>query len=389
MSFLHQQLRRAPTSILTPCRVCRSRVTRGFKSSAVALDKTTETGSRPRVVFSGIQPTGIPHLGNLLGALLNWVKLQRDAAPEDKLIYSIVGWHALTLPQDPKALSAARSDMLAVLLAVGLDPERSIIFHQDENLHHAELAWILNCLTPMGKLKRMTTWKSRLAASRNARDDSEVDESLLNAGLFTYPVLQAADILAYRATHVPVGEDQQQHIELCRDLAEIFNRTFKAKRPLFPLPQHVITTSCRVLSLKDPSSKMSKSSPDLNSRILLTDTPAQVRSKIRGAVTDSQMGITYDPVERPGAANLLNILSACTGEEVTIVAKRYADKGHGQLKADVAEAVEELIKGPRAEFERLRREKAFLEAVAKEGAEKARKLSEVTIREVRTRIGLV
>ncbi|KAI0333124.1 tryptophanyl-tRNA synthetase [Cubamyces sp. BRFM 1775] len=390
MSLLHQ-LRRAPSTLFPACRVSHSvkRVARALSSNAGPSDAAARSRARPRVVFSGIQPTGIPHLGNLLGALLNWVKLQRDAAPEDQLIYSIVGWHALTLPQDPKALSAARSDMLAVLLAVGLDPKRSIIFHQDENLHHAELAWILNCITPMGKLKRMTTWKSRLAASRNARDDSEVDESLLNAGLFTYPVLQAADILAYRATHVPVGEDQQQHIELCRDLAESFNRTYKGKRPLFPLPQHVITSSCRVLSLKDPSSKMSKSSPDLNSRILLTDTTAQVRSKIRGAVTDSILGITYDPAARPGAANLLSILAACTGEEVTVLAERYADKGHGQLKADVAEAVEELIKGPRAEFERLKGEKEYLASVAKEGAEKARQLSEVTIREVRARIGLV
>ncbi|KAI0373144.1 tryptophanyl-tRNA synthetase [Pilatotrama ljubarskyi] len=390
-SLLHQQLQCTTARVSAACRVSHSarRVARTFTSSAAVRDETAEPRARPRVVFSGIQPTGIPHLGNLLGALLNWVKLQREAAPDDQLIYSIVGWHALTLPQDPKALSAARSDMLAVLLAVGLDPKRSIIFHQDENLHHAELAWILNCITPMGKLKRMTTWKSRLAASRNARDDSEVDESLLNAGLFTYPVLQAADILAYRATHVPVGEDQQQHIELCRDLAESFNRTFKGKRPLFPLPQHVVTTTCRVLSLKDPSSKMSKSSPDLNSRILLTDSPAQVRSKIRGAVTDSLLGITYDPVARPGAANLLSILAACTGEDVHAVAARYADKGHGVLKADVVEAVEELIKGPRAEFERLRGEKEYLASVAREGSEKARQLSEVTIREVRARIGLV
>lgn len=207
------------------------------------------------------------------------------------------------------------------------------------------------------------------------------------------------------ATHVPVGEDQQQHIELCRDLADSFNRTFKGKRTLFPLPQHVISectslyhpplinsraaTSCRVLSLKDPSSKMSKSSPDLNSRILLTDSPAQVRTKIRGAVTDSTLGITYDPVARPGAANLLSIFGACTGEEPTAVAARYADKGHGELKADVADAVEELIKGPRAEFERLRGETEYLASVAREGAEKARQLSAGTIREVRARIGLV
>ncbi|KAI0781518.1 hypothetical protein BD413DRAFT_505955 [Trametes elegans] len=259
MSLLHNQLRRTSSSLSALCRSAHSsgRLVRRLGTGAVAREQPRAS---PRVVFSGIQPTGLPHLGNLLGALLNWVKLQRDAAPDDQLIYSIVGWHALTLPQDPKALSAARSDMFAVLLAVGLDPKRSIIFHQDENLHHAELAWILNCITPVGKLKRMTTWKSRLATSRNARDESEIDESLLNAGLFTYPVLQAADILAYRyvcdlqrrtgilddthsATHVPVGEDQQQHIELCRDLADGFNRTFKTKdsKKLFPLPQHVVS----------------------------------------------------------------------------------------------------------------------------------------------------
>ncbi|TFK85368.1 tryptophanyl-tRNA synthetase [Polyporus arcularius HHB13444] len=391
MSFVCHHLTRTPSLLSSICRAAHSTriVARGVSSTRIASGEHQEARARPRVVFSGIQPTGTPHLGNLLGALLNWVKLQRDAAPDDQLIYSIVGWHALTLPQDPKALSASRRDMLAVLLAVGLDPKRSVIFHQDENLHHAELAWILNCITPMGKLRRMTTWKSRLAASRNARDDSEVDESLLNVGLFTYPVLQAADILAYRATHVPVGEDQQQHIELCRDLAEGFNRTFKGKKPLFPLPQHVITSSCRVLSLKDPSSKMSKSSPDLNSRILLTDGTSKVRSKIRGAVTDSTLGITYDPEARPGAANLLNILAACTGEDVEAVASRYADKGHGEFKADVADAVEELIKGPRAEFERLRGETAYLASIAEEGAAKARELSASTLREVRTRIGLV
>ncbi|KAH9857480.1 tryptophanyl-tRNA synthetase [Lenzites betulinus] len=391
MSLLHRQLQRRLATLSSSRRAScgKKTIARRLGDSAVSNGQAAEQRTPPRVVFSGIQPTGTPHLGNLLGALLNWVKLQRDAAPEDQLIYSIVGWHALTLPQDPKALSAARSDMLAVLLAVGLDPKRSIIFHQDENLHHAELAWILNCITPMGKLRRMTTWKSRLAASRNARDDSEVDESLLNAGLFTYPVLQAADILAYRATHVPVGEDQKQHIELCRDLADSFNRTFKGKLPLFPFPEHVITMSPRILSLKDPSSKMSKSAPDLNSRILLTDSPAQVRSKIRGAVTDSTRGITYDPVERPGAANLLNILAACEDGDPGNVAVRYLDKGHGELKADVADAVEELIKGPRAEFERLRGEKEYLASVAREGVQKARQLSEVTIREVRARVGLV
>ncbi|TCD64686.1 Tryptophan--tRNA ligase, mitochondrial [Steccherinum ochraceum] len=293
-----------------------------------------QAAHRPRIVFSGIQPTGIPHLGNYLGALLNWVRLQQDAGPEDRLIFSIVGWHALTLPQNPRELSNARRDALAVLLAIGIDPKRSILFHQDENPHHTELSWLFNCLTPVGKLRRMTTWKSRLAVSRNANDESEVDESLLNAGLLTYPVLQAADILAYKATHVPVGEDQKQHLELARDIADTFNRTFKGKSRLFPLPEFVATPTRRVLSLKDPTSKMSKSSPDVQSRILLTDSTAQIKSKIRGAVTDP-----------------------------------------------IADAVEELLRGPRAEFEKLKGEAQYLSDVARAGAAKARERSEITMQE--------
>ncbi|KAI0345014.1 tryptophanyl-tRNA synthetase [Trametopsis cervina] len=342
--------------------------------------------SKPRIIFSGIQPTGTPHLGNFLGALQNWVKLQRDSTSQDKLLFSIVGWHSLTLPQDPKTLSLARRDMLAALLAIGLDPNRSIIFHQDENPHHVELAWLFNCITPIGKLRRMTTWKARLAASRNANDESEVDESMLNAGLFTYPVLQSADILLYKATHVPVGEDQKQHLELARDIGDTFNRTFGN---LFPLPEYVATPTRRVLSLKDPSSKMSKSSPDLSSRILLTDTDAQIQTKIRAAVTDSIRGVTYDPSNRPGTSNLLTILAACTDEDVTDVAKRYEAKGHGELKADVAVAVSDLMRKPRSEFERLRAEPAYLQQVARDGAEKARVLSEETIKQVRTMVGLV
>ncbi|KAF9460884.1 hypothetical protein BDZ94DRAFT_1264946 [Collybia nuda] len=357
------------------------------RTSSVTRDTSTKKGGK--VIFSGIQPTGVPHLGNYLGALSNWVKLQRNAAPEDDLVFSIVGWHALTLPQDPKTLASSRSDLLATLLAIGIDPNRSVVFHQDDNQDHTELAWLLSCLTPVGKLRRMTTWKSRLATSRNANDESEVDESLLNTGLFTYPVLQAADILAYRATHVPVGEDQTQHLELSRDLADIFNRTFKSKTLMFPLPCQLNTPSRRILSLKDPTSKMSKSSPDIQSRILLTDSATQIRAKIRAAVTDSVVGITFDPVGRPGTANLLTILAACTDEEAADVARRYEAKGHGHLKADVVDALEEMIKGPRDAFERLRHESAYLSQVAKDGAEKAKARSNITLREVRTRVGLI
>lgn len=198
-----------------------------------------------------------PQLGNYLGAISNWVKLQSESPPEDDILISIVGWHALTLPQNAKELSTSRTDMLATLLAFGINPKRTVLFYQEDvglypffafnlivclkNQCHTELAWILSCITPMGQLRRMTTWKSRLADSRNANGELEVNETMLNAGLFTYPILQAADILAYKATHVPVGEDQIQHLQLSRDLAESFNKTFDAGRTFFPLPSQLIS----------------------------------------------------------------------------------------------------------------------------------------------------
>ncbi|PPQ78363.1 hypothetical protein CVT25_011646 [Psilocybe cyanescens] len=347
---------------------CLTRQTRRYSSTVNAVLEP----SKGRVIFSGIQPTGIVHLGNYLGALSNWVTLQNEAGPQDDIIFSIVGWHALTLPQNPKALSASRADMFATLLAFGIDPHKSVVFHQDDNQCHVELSWILSCITPVGKLQRMTTWKSRLATSRNANDESEVDESMLNTGLFTYPVLQAADILAYRATHVPVGEDQTQHLELSRELARSFNLAFDRRKRFFPSPSQLITPCKRVLSLKDPSSKMSKSAPDASSRIMLTDSGAQIERKIKGAVTDSIQGITYDPVNRPGISNLLTLLAACEDAEVDQVALRYERKSNAHLKKDVAEALENLLKGPRGEFERLRQDPEYLSTMAKLGAEKAK-----------------
>ncbi|KAJ3531515.1 hypothetical protein NMY22_g8123 [Coprinellus aureogranulatus] len=367
----------------TPC--IRAWTRRYLSSEAPGSDARR----RGKVVFSGIQPTGVPHLGNYLGALSNWVKLQNDASPDDQLIFSIVGWHAITLPQKAKELSASRWDMLATLLAIGIDPKRSIIFHQDDNRCHTELAWIFNCITPVGKLRRMTTWKARLADSRNANSEAEIDESMLNAGLLTYPVLQAADILAYRATHVPVGEDQAQHLELSREIAQTFNRAFvPGKKRFFPLPTADITPSKRILSLRDPTSKMSKSSPDVQSRILLTDTPEKISSKLRSAVTDSIVGITYDPLNRPGVSNLLTILGACTDKNPADLAQELSGKSNAELKNLVTDAVQELFRGPRAEFERLRGERPYLEQVAKDGADRARAHSEETLRIVRSFVGL-
>ncbi|KAG7453082.1 tryptophanyl-tRNA synthetase [Guyanagaster necrorhizus] len=372
-------LKRTVRSFFLTCR-CRH-----FSTS---LGAHHDVKSQNCVILSGIQPTGVPHLGNYFGALANWVKLQREAGPDDVLLYMVASWHALTLPQDPAQLANARNDTLAALLAIGLDPKRSIIFHQDTNRDHAELAWIFNCISSTGMLRRMTTWKSRLATSRNMSDDADVDEGSLNAGLFTYPVLQAADILVYNSTHVPVGDDQTQHVELCRDIAERFNHTFSPDSPLFTLPALLKTSSKRILSLRDPSSKMSKSAPDVSSRILLTDDASQIASKIRVAVTDSIQGITYDPVNRPGTANLLTILAACTNENVADVALRYQDKNHGHIKRDLTEVVEETLKGPRIEFGRLRKDAAYLREVALDGAARSAERSEAVMRKVREAIGL-
>ncbi|KAH8794610.1 hypothetical protein DL96DRAFT_1305744 [Flagelloscypha sp. PMI_526] len=356
----------------------------------------------PRVIFSGIQPTGIPHLGNFLGAILSWVRLQRTAQPDDLLYFCTVGWHALTLPQDPVELRNNRRDMLAILLASGLDPKRSVIFHQDENQDHVELAWILNCFAPVGKLRRMTSWKTRLADSRNANSEDEIDDSMLNSGLLTYPVLQAADVLAYKATHIPVGEDQTQHLELARDLRDVLNRVCSDKH-LFPAPKQLITRSPRVLSLLSPAPparpvKMSKSAANPNSRILLTDTPDQIQKKFRSAVTDSYLPMIFDPVERPGVANMLTILAECEnftkGDEANQVdehdiVKRYEGLGHGALKNDVTEAVIELLRRPREEFEKLKNNgDEWIDQVARDGARRAKERTSPVLAQVRSKLGL-
>ncbi|KAG9102854.1 Tryptophan--tRNA ligase, mitochondrial [Ceratobasidium sp. 370] len=353
--------------------------------------------SPPKTIFSGIQPTGIPHLGNYLGALVNWVSLQRNAAPNDRLYFSIVGLHALTLPQDPVKLRRERLDLLATLLAVGLDPRRSVIFCQDQASDVLAMARAMR--NNVGVPFRMTTWKSKLALARNANSADEVDESHLNLGLFAYPVLQAADILLYRATHVPVGEDQQQHLELSRDLADLFNRTHNDT--VFPLPQHIITPAKRILSLRDPAQKMSKSAPHPSSRILLTDPAEVIEKKVRSAVTDSERGVTYDPVARPGVANLLTILDACTsltGSEKTdgdgetsdtrlkTLAGRFAS--HAELKRAVAEAVEAAVAPIRAEYARVRANESYLRDVAEVGRMRAAEAAERTMSEVKEVLGV-
>ncbi|GAA6021660.1 hypothetical protein JCM11491_001349 [Sporobolomyces phaffii] len=369
---------------------------------------------RPRVVFSGIQPTGVPHIGNHLGALSKWQELvaeQRALAPDaprDRLVFSVVGLHALTVPQDPRKLVQDRRDMFSVLLALGLhDPKLDLtVFHQDDVSEHAELAWYLNCSTSVGRLLRMTSWKSKLATVRNANSELEVDDSLLQLGLLAYPVLQTADILLYKATHVPVGNDQTQHLELCRDLAESFNRQYPARPPanatatpskskgkrkgVFTVPQVMLTDYPRIQSLRHPESKMSKSSPDPGSVVFLTDAPEVVCKKLRAAVTDSVAGgPTFDPVGRPGVSNLLAIHAAYSGQPVAETVARFAgrDRAVAAFKDEVADVVAEGLREFRTEFARIRSDPGWVDEMERAGADRARAIARETMQQVRRAVG--
>jgi tryptophanyl-tRNA synthetase len=279
------------------------------------------TDVKPRI-FSGVQPTGNIHLGNYLGAFRNWVSLQdtHDA------IYCIVDLHAMTVDYDPAELEAARVETAKVLLALGVDPDRSLLYAQSQVMEHSELAWILGAMTPMGVLNRMTQFKEKVASGAAA-----------NLGLYSYPVLMAADILLYRANLVPIGDDQRQHMEMTRDLAERFNNRFGE---LFPVPEaYIPETSARVMSLTDPTSKMSKSDPQAKSRVGVLDHPDVIRKRIRSAVTDSDPEVRYDTEAKPGISNLLEIMSAASGRSIDDIVADYGQSGYGVFKDAVADAV--------------------------------------------------
>ncbi|KAL8278420.1 hypothetical protein RQP46_009110 [Phenoliferia psychrophenolica] len=361
---------------------------------------STAAPRKRRVVFSGIQPTGVPHIGNHLGALSQWQSLvkevsQQPAESRDALFFSVVGLHALT---DPKRLKEERRDMFAVLLALGLDDAAggAVVFHQDQVPEHAELAWYLNCVTPVNRLMRMTSWKSKLATIRNANSEEEVDDSMLQLGLLAYPVLQAADVLLYKTTHVPVGHDQAQHLELARDLAQSFNRSYpgthhsgKGKgKGVFRVPEVMLTTHPRIQSLRNPLSKMSKSDPAPGGKILLTDSRASIQSKIKSAVTDSIPGVTWDPTNRPGIAALLQIHSGYSGDSVEDLATRFSgEKGIRELKESCAEAIDGALSRFRGEYERVRKEDGYLRERERDGARRAEEVARGVMKEVREVVG--
>lgn len=282
-------------------------------------------------MLSGIQPTGIPHLGNYCGAISKWVDLQSAEQDRSKRLYSVVDLHAITVPFDPKQMPSQIRSMVAALLGAGLDPTQNVLFKQSDVQYHTELAWYLGCITPIGWLNRMTQYKQKA--------QGEKMESGL--GLLAYPVLMAADILVYKATHVPVGEDQQQHLELARMIASTFNDRFGETvfpKP-FPVENDKQETLYRIMSLREPTKKMSKSDPSHLTRIDLTDSPELIRKKIMKAQTDAIEGISYDRQDRPGISNLLSIFSAVTDKNIDQLVQEYSSSQTGAFKKSVADAV--------------------------------------------------
>jgi tryptophanyl-tRNA synthetase len=337
-----------------------------------------------KVIFSGIQPTGVPHLGNYLGALQRWVELQNEAAENTTLIYSLVDLHAITVRQNPAQLRQWKNESFAMLLAVGLDPKRSIIFHQSAVSAHAELMWILSCQASTGYLSRMTQWKEKAAGER---ENSEK----LKLGLFSYPVLQAADVLVHRATHVPVGHDQAQHLEFARDVANGFNHIY-GEGVLVP-PDTLISPAKRIMSLTDAKLKMSKSHPNPKSRILLTDSEEEIRSKIKIAITDSVNSINYDPERRPGISNLLEIFYYTSPktqyESIDDVVREMDGVRFRVFKELVAANVEATVRPIRERYRELVGRQSYLDGAALGGAEKAARSAQLTLKRVKGAVGLL
>lgn len=323
-------------------------------------------------ILSGIQPSGTPTLGNYIGAMRNW-KLLED---EYDCLYMVADLHTITVRQEPAKLRAQSLQMLALLMAVGLDPEKNVLFMQSHVPQHAQLAWLLNCYTYMGEMSRMTQFK----------DKSKKHADNINCGLFTYPILMAGDILLYQANLVPVGADQRQHLEICRDIATRFNGIYGN---VFTIPEgYYSKVGTRVMSLQEPTRKMSKSDSE-DSYIAVLDSPDVIRRKVRRAVTDSEAQIRFDPENKPGVSNLLSILSALTGEPIDALAESMSGKGYGDLKSAVADATVETLAPIQERYAKLMNDKAYLQSVYRDGAQRASRLAERTLEKCMKKIGFV
>ena len=326
-----------------------------------------------QVLYSGMQATGSLTLGNYLGALKNWVSLHN----EYECFYGVMDLHSLTVRQNPTEFRQNARKLYALYIAAGLDPEINCVYFQSHVSAHAELAWILNCFTYMGELSRMTQFK----------DKSQKHADNVNAGLFTYPVLMAADILLYQAKVVPVGVDQKQHLEITRDIAERFNKIYG---DVFTVPEPYIgKRGAKVMSLADPTKKMSKSDENLNATILLTDDRDTIIRKFKRAVTDSEAQVCYDPDTKPGISNLMEIYGAVSGKSKEEIASEFEGKGYGDFKLAVGEAVADELAPLQERYEMLLKDKAYIDDCIKKNDERAAYVSNKTLRKVKKKVGLL
>jgi tryptophanyl-tRNA synthetase len=374
--------------------ICQLNMQMNVSRALSAATKTVVEAKEPKwsmlegkTVFSAIQPTGVCHVGNYLGALSAWTAMARTAPATSQLIFATADLHAITIPKDPKSLKEWRRLALASIIAAGVDPNRCLVYHQSSVPEHTQLYWILSTLTGMGYLNRMTQWKSKTGVSEQVSlsDMSPEVLSQLNLGLFAYPSLQCADILVHKAHYVPVGEDQTQHLELTRYVTKTFNRHYGN---IFPTPSTILTPFRKVLSLRDPAKKMSKSDPA--GCVYITDSPDEIKRKIRKAVTDSMQGpITYDPDARPGVSNLLSIASGLLDvSPATLLADKFSYiKDHKDLKDAVADVLINVLAPIRTEFQKLVSEPHYLDDIARKGAESARASASATIDEVYEAVG--
>ncbi|CAM9011463.1 unnamed protein product [Wickerhamomyces anomalus] len=327
-------------------------------------------------IFSLIQPTGKFHLGNYLGAIRVWNDLCEKAPDSSRVIYGVADLHAMTIPKPAKQLKTYRYEAIASILSSGIDSDKAIIYHQSAISEHSELYWILSCHAGVGYLNRMTQWKSKSEGLDSA-----------SLGLFAYPVLQAADILLYKSTHVPVGDDQSQHLELTRHLATQFNKHFKKT---FPMPTTILAPTKKILSLKDPSKKMSKSDPDQNGTLYVNDTPEVLQKKIKKAVTDSiSTHFNYGPISRPGVSNMINTISGIQRKSIEEVERDIAHfNDHQTFKNYVTEVITEEFTKPRKLFDELMKDPEYLHSVVEKGNSKAREIASKTLKEVKKNAGL-
>lgn len=326
-----------------------------------------------KIIYSGIQPTGIITIGNYIGAIQNWLKLQNDY----DCIFGIADLHALTVRQVPAEYRKRALSFFAQYIACGLDSEKSILYFQSHVAEHTELQWILNCFTYIGEMQRMTQFKDK--AAKHADN--------INMGLLDYPVLMAADILLYQTALVPVGIDQKQHLEITRDIAIRFNNLYS---PTFTVPEAYIGEhGAKVFSLQQPGQKMSKSDPDPNAAVSIIEEPDSIMKKFQRAVTDSDTAVRYDPDNKPGVSNLMVIMSEMSGMSLDEIERVYGDKGYAAFKKACGEAVIERLKPIKAEYDRLMGDKEYLLTVAREGADRARRIARRTLQKVKRKIGLV